>query len=189
MNMEKYLEPTYLCPSDSDKIKQLAKEIISTGQFDEGKAKSLFKWVRDNYTWKIRKIVGAEGILERKENEAICIDKTNLLIAFCRASDIPARYLILKCDIQNKISDEPDTIRHAAAEIYLDEEWIIADPAFGVGTEEFIEVSKFGEKTWLKEHSKERSESLPRYMPIFFNCLLYYVHPSLRDLKERLDKV
>ncbi|MFP4045770.1 MAG: transglutaminase-like domain-containing protein [Candidatus Aenigmatarchaeota archaeon] len=185
----KYLDSSYFCESDFKKVVDTAERVAGSLDVKRDKAKELFNWVRDEYTWKVRKIVGARGVLKRDKREALCMDNTNLLIALCRSQGIPARYLIMKCDIENKKKEEPDTILHAVAEIKVNDKWEVADPAFGEKTKDIVDVAKFGEKSWLKAYSKKRRTSLPRYIPFFFNNFIYYLSPSLWKLKKKLDNL
>lgn len=184
---EKYLNSTYLCESDSFEVKELGEKLTKGIENDREKAKALFQHVRDEYAWKVRKIVGAKGVLNRQKNEALCMDNTNLFVALCRSQGIPARYLSMKCDIDNKKKEEPDTILHIVAEIKVGGSWEVADPAFGEKTEEIVDVAEFGKKSWLKAHSKKRRSSFPRYIPFLFNNFMYYLSPSLRELKNNLN--
>ena len=181
-DLEKYLKPTYFCESNDPIIIETSKKITKKSD-----PRKLFEWVRDTYAWSVRKIVGAKGILKREHKEALCIDKTNLFIAICRAKGINTRYIIIKCDIKNKITGK-DRIFHILAEVFFNEKWIIADPTFGSHTKAFIDISKFGKKTWLNVYKERRTASLPKYIPFFFNNFLIHTKSS-KNLKNILDKI
>ena len=162
----KYLEPTNLCESNDPAIIDLAKEIVND-KIGEDAAKALFYWVRDNVTWDIEPIVGAKAALERNPRKAICIDKSNIMVAFCRAVGIPARYVVITGRLKVKRPELDVDMLHVAAEVLVNDKWILADPGYGEETKSIIEVSQFGEPIWIEDKLKEinRMEELPA--PLF----------------------
>ncbi len=164
-NLERYLKPSFLCESDDPEIKKLARKICENEKDDLGKAKLIFKWVRDNVAWDLANVVGAKGILKRKPMRGICVDKASLFIALCRASGIPARYLLVWGDFDFKIP-LLNGMSHAAAEVYVNNKWVIADPTFGKHTARIVPKSVFGKPTWKKATRIIPVAKLPLILPI-----------------------
>jgi len=181
-SLNEFLKPTYFCESDDPEIVRLARKIVGKKK-GKAAAVALFNWVRDNKKYNIIKIVGAADTLKNKS--AISFDKTNILIALCRASGIPARYLQLKCIMNSKI--RPDIAKsdlHIPAEICVNGKWHFADPTFSNDTKRLIDKSEFGKPTYKKILSEKRYSSLSRIQVFIVNLII----PRLKVLKE-LQKV
>lgn len=184
---EEYLKSTSYCESDSKAVKEVVNRLTKNGMSNKEKAKVLYKWVRNEIDWRVLPVVGAKEILKREPKRAICVDKTNLLVALCRASGIPARYIFLDAKLKPK-KDIPKWTKHAVAEIYLDGEWKIADPAFGEKSKEIMPVNEFGEKSWTKAKNIERKASMSR-MFVWFGNLYMKFSPTGRKLKKTIREV
>ncbi len=159
-----YLKPTNLCESNDSEIGKLAKKIIGDKK-DEAAAKALFYWVRDNVIWDIVDIVGAKAVLKRKPMRAICIDKNNLMVALCRASGIPARYIMITGRLKVKKKEIDVDMPHVGCEVLIRGKWVIADPSYGEETKSIIEVSEFGVPIWSSAKEESGMAELPK--PVF----------------------
>jgi len=185
-DMKEYLKPTYLCESDSIEIIKLAKEIVKNKK-GENAAKAAYLWVRDNVSWNVLKIEGAKSVLERRPLEAVCIDKTNLFVALCRAVGIPSRYILLDCVLKPKRKDLPPRTRHIAAEIFLNNKWIIADPDFGKTTEKIMPINEFGKPCWSRVYNMKKVKDLSFFFVIIANLFLRFSKTS-KILKKAIEE-
>ncbi len=185
MPRDEFLQPSYLCESDREAV-QVKAEVVAGGSEGEEAARKLFRWVRDEYVWDFTKIVGAERLLEQDGRKAMSFSKSNLLAALLRSQGIPARFNLVHGIYHDDHLDRDDHTVHAPVEVYLDGEWVTADPAFGEATREFREVSEFGEETWKELESSEKRAEMPRKFVLGYNYVFRFVHPKLRSLRKEL---
>ena len=142
--MQEYLEPTPFIDSNTDAIRAAARDVSADSQDDMQKAIRLFYFVRDRIPYNIHvprfqpDELRAGTTLAR--GEGFCIQKAVLLTALCRAEGIPARLgfavirnhrLPEKLLSRLKTNEIPD---HGFAELYLNDQWIKATPAFDLAT-------------------------------------------------------
>lgn len=177
----------YLCEV-TDSIETQAEDIISEGE-SRKQAKELFEWVRDNFVWDMNRIHGANYLLEKRPKYAMSFDKSNLLIALLRSQGFEARFRFMRCTFYNKYKNCVDNSIHAPVEVKINGEWIIADPAFGEETNNFISVSEFGEKTWEEVRSEKRVEELPKWFILFYNYGARFLHPNVRSIRKQLHEI
>ncbi len=137
---KEYLEPTYFIDSESSIIKTFAKEVCQDGTDPVKKAIKLSYSVRDGikydpYSMELSKpSMQASTILKRKFG--YCVAKAIVFIALARSQQLPARLGL--ADVKNHINSkrlralmETDVfVYHGFAELYLNEKWIKATPAF-----------------------------------------------------------
>ena len=100
-----------------------AKELIRNKNTDLEKATAIFNFVRDkiSYTYYDNSLRGASNTLTRKSGN--CCDQANLLVAMCRAVNIPVRYVHgLRCHFSDGYYG------HVWAQILIDNWWFAADP-------------------------------------------------------------
>ena len=116
-----YLMPSRYCPSDR------FEHFVAT-RFDASdkgqQVLDMAGWVFENLTYMAGSSNGsttaADTFLSR---QGVCRDFAHLLIALCRAADIPARMVsAYALDL-----DPPDF--HAVVEVYLDGKWHLVDPS------------------------------------------------------------
>ena len=117
----------YLVSSGNDalnsQIKTLANQLTSGKSSVWAKAEAIFNWVRDNidYEYYASTKYKATGTLSNKRGN--CCDHANLIVALCRAADIPARYSHGKnCKFSSGLNTG-----HVWAQIYVDGVWYSAD--------------------------------------------------------------
>lgn len=140
MKMENYLDPAYFIDSDHPDIMTKAKEITKDSSTTKEKAIALFYIVRDEYYYNpylldLRKTSLKASFLLHKPH-GYCIEKAIILAALLRAIAIPSRLHF--GDVTNHIAtDRLTTILktnrltfHACTEIFLNDKWVKATPAF-----------------------------------------------------------
>jgi transglutaminase-like putative cysteine protease len=141
-----YLKPTYFIDSDSKAIKDLAISLTGKYQSPKGKARALFYFVRDEIAYDpcnhlfSKENYRASATLYRREGN--CIHKAVLLTALARAVGIPAK-LGFK-DIKNHMTSYilmniwggNEFPFHGYSELWLDDKWVVATPAFNKGINE-----------------------------------------------------
>ncbi len=179
-SMKNYTKPSFKCESDSREIKRLAKRIVGK---KKGRAavKSIFLFVRDNIDYDIADVVGARGVLKRKPRKAVCVDKANLMVALCRASGIPARYISADVVLKTKKGQLP--VKHMYADVFYGKRWKRLDPSFGRSSVHFIKPSKFDKVDNFKLKTKEtRFASLPWFIPSI-TWFMYRLLPSMLKIK------
>ena len=117
----------YLSSSGNDAlnsaIRSLANDLTAGKSTVWAKAEAIFNWVRDNvkYEYYANTKYKATGTLSNKRGN--CCDHANLIVALCRAADIPARYTHGKnCKFSSGLNTG-----HVWAQIYVDGVWYSAD--------------------------------------------------------------
>ncbi len=117
----------YLSASGNDainsQIQNLANQLTSGKSTVWAKAEAIFNWVRDNvdYEYYANTKYKASGTLSGKKGN--CCDHANLIVALCRAADIPARFSHGKnCKFSSGLNTG-----HVWAQIYVDGVWYSAD--------------------------------------------------------------
>ena len=104
-------------------IKNLAKQLTSGKTTTLAKANAIFTYVRDNvaYEYYADTKYKATGTLSVKRGN--CCDHANLVVALCRAANIPARYSHAQgCSFSSGL-----VTGHVWAQIYIDGVWYSAD--------------------------------------------------------------
>ncbi len=135
-----YLSSTYFYDFENENIQNLIEEFKTESLSQKEKATGLYLKVRDGwrynpYTISIRKEDYRASELVKRE-EGHCIDKAVILIAGLRALQIPARLRLAK--VKNHIAVDKlieklgtnELTPHGNVEVYLNEKWIKATPAF-----------------------------------------------------------
>lgn len=138
--MENYLAATYYFDFENPAIQTFVNKKISDTSTAKEKAVQLYNAVRDGWLYDAYQIhtekedFRSSSIVRR--NRGHCIDKATLLISCLRFVQIPARLHLVK--VRNHIAVEKIIERfgtdeltpHAFVEIYLDNRWVGATPAF-----------------------------------------------------------
>lgn len=140
VQIDKYLKPTFFIDCDSPVVQDLAHEITQGQKDNIEKAVSLFYYARDRVKYSLftRKSCPedfrASNILA--VGKGFCVQKAVVLVALARAANIPAALGFAR--LRNHIIPEKtkEWLRgdllpfHGFAELYLDDKWVIATPAF-----------------------------------------------------------
>lgn len=142
LGIELYLHPTFFVDSEQPDIARFVKNTIGH-ELDKTKiAIKLYYAVRDGWRYNPYNIdlkhnaMKASHLFNRESKSGYCIEKACLYIACLRAAGIPARFCFF--DVRNHIGVEKLVeilktdvlVFHACAEVYLNEKWVKATPAF-----------------------------------------------------------
>ena len=118
-----YLDATKNCEVNNAAIQALANKLTSGLTNDVDKALAIYNYVRDkiSYSYYANSKYGAAGTLSKGYGN--CVDQASLVIALCRASGIPARYVHGKnCKFSSGL-----VTGHVWAQILVDGVWYAAD--------------------------------------------------------------
>ncbi|HMN89583.1 MAG TPA: transglutaminase family protein [Saprospiraceae bacterium] len=138
--MKSYLTATKFINSDHPKIRAFAEKITNGSRAPIQKAVRIYYAVRDGWKYNPYNIslqddaLLASNILQKEDGH--CIDKAVLMIALLRAAGVPARLCLAK--VCNHIAAERMTeafgtdelTPHGYVEVWLNERWVKATPAF-----------------------------------------------------------
>ncbi len=130
----KYLLPSRFC--ESDILSYDTQGLF--GQWTRGyqRVDAICQWIRDNIEYRI----GASGATTSavdvfRQRSGVCRDFAHLLIAFCRALNIPARLVVGYVHFS-----EPPQDFHAVVEVWLGDRWVMFDPTALAPVEEVVRV-------------------------------------------------
>ncbi|WP_109300033.1 transglutaminase family protein [Aquimarina sp. AU474] len=135
-----YLASTYFFDYKAEEIQELIKEFKNDTLTAKEKAVQLYIKIRDNWRYDPYNISllknGYIASSIAKKTKGHCVDKSILLIACLRGLGIPARIHLAK--VKNHIGVERLTEKfgtneltpHGMVNIYLNEKWVKASPAF-----------------------------------------------------------
>jgi transglutaminase-like putative cysteine protease len=140
-NMEVYLKPTETLDSDSEIVAEYLKEILGDDEYAQReKAIKLYLHVRDDIKYNpylpFYKSEHYRSSNVIKTKQGFCIGKAGLLCSLARRAGIPARlgFATVKNHLSTKqLTDFLGTdiiTYHGYTELWLDEKWVKATPAF-----------------------------------------------------------
>lgn len=133
-DMSQYLRPTELCDWDHPDILKKAREISEGSITQNETALKVFSFVRDEIVFSINDAKSkASQTLRRGSGE--CGTKTNLHVALLRATGIPARFHLSKCETAPLrgiipkwlFGRMPEVASHFWPEVYLSGKWIACE--------------------------------------------------------------
>jgi transglutaminase-like putative cysteine protease len=140
MQVLSYIYPSRYC--QSDRLGKLA--IREFGHLWQGysRVQAIQEWVQKRVTFTPNTSNGSTSAIDTLiEQVGVCRDFAHLMIALCRAVNIPARFVTGTDYGANPVLGPPDF--HAYVEVYLGDRWYIFDPSgtsipmgfvrFGVG--------------------------------------------------------
>lgn len=117
-DLKRYLQPEPLIESDDSYIKSIANKI--QGDTQEEILENIYRYIQDNMTYTMMHNIGAKKALQMKKGK--CSEYAAIMIALCRAKNIPARMVI------GNIAREQFT-QHNWVEVYYDKYgWVMYDP-------------------------------------------------------------
>lgn len=174
---EKYLRPTKGCECNAPEIVALAYKLGAHDLPEKEYAENVLKWVKNNIRFNIG---GGTAVETLKEGMGTCIQHISLLLALCRARGIKARYKMMvtaeldprlkelgmeiskALGVDERFGDFASNLLnafpgHMIAEVYIDEEWLNADPTLSDAVEVGLgyRISKLGdEPEWASEKGK-----------------------------------
>jgi len=143
MNENTFLQATDFIDHDLAEVREQALRITAQQHSPVGRAVAIYHYVRDNWRYNPLNIsfdpsaYRSSRIQQRSEGH--CLDKAILMIAYLRAVHIPARLCLAK--VRNHIAVEKlsqalgtdELVPHGYVEVYLNEQWVKATPAFNAG--------------------------------------------------------
>ncbi len=138
--LEQYLRPTAIIESEHPDLLRFVQRVTNGAESPVAKAVKLYYAVRDGWRYNPYDIrleadaMKVSVLLDKSYGH--CIDKAVILVAACRAVGIPARICLSK--VRNHIAAERMTaafgtdelVPHGYAELWLNERWVKATPAF-----------------------------------------------------------
>jgi transglutaminase-like putative cysteine protease len=137
-----YLQPTFFIDSNHKDVIAYTQNIIGSETDKTKQAIKIYYAVRDDFKYNPYNInlkheeLKASTLINRKSKSGYCTEKACLLAACLRVVGIPSRMCFF--DVRNHIGVDKfiDIIKtdiltfHACTDIYLDEKWVKATPAF-----------------------------------------------------------
>jgi len=139
----RYLRPTHLCNSHNKTIIALAHTLGAFQVDDRDFAANVFSFVKENI--KVSFVGLDKEIDTLHRGSGTCLHQLSLFAAICRAGGIKARYKLYSlCLVEplyhNMVEASPimkgwyDSLGafmlHGTAEVFLDNEWVTADPTW-----------------------------------------------------------
>ncbi|HLL12281.1 MAG TPA: transglutaminase family protein [Rubrivivax sp.] len=135
-----YVYPSRYC--QSDRLLNFAYREFGDLPRGYGRVMAIQRWVQDHVQFASNTTHGGTSAVDTLiERFGVCRDFTHLMIALCRALNIPARVATGTDYGANEALGPPDL--HAYAEVYLNDRWYLFDPSgtgipmgfmrFGVG--------------------------------------------------------
>lgn len=142
LGLDIYLQPTYFVDSDHPDVIEYAGNIVKDETDPVKQAIMLYLAVRDDFKYNPYNIslkhpeLKASTLLNRASKQGYCTEKSCLYNAVLRVVGIPSRFHFF--DVRNHIGVEKyysllqtDVLAfHACSEVYLNEKWVKATPAF-----------------------------------------------------------
>jgi transglutaminase-like putative cysteine protease len=148
-NLQQYLQPTEFLNFDDENVRRFAEQ-NAVGETEIERAISLYLAVRDGFQYNpyildLRKTgLQASDLLTR--NRGYCVEKAVLLSSCARAVGIPSRlsFYIVKNHIATekleKALKKDYLVFHGASEMFLEEKWVKATPAFNLNLCKYLGV-------------------------------------------------
>jgi transglutaminase-like putative cysteine protease len=139
---DEYLRPTWFLDSDSPRVVELATRAVGEAKTDIDKAVRLYYAVRDGVRYDPYAMTLEPRHYRASEVAALpaayCIQKSNLLAALARAVGVPSR--VGFADVRNHLTSPKLRevmgsdlfVFHGYTELYLEEKWVKATPAFNL---------------------------------------------------------
>ncbi|MDB6062548.1 MAG: transglutaminase family protein [Verrucomicrobiaceae bacterium] len=162
-----YIWSSRYCESDS--VLQLATEIFGNMPRGYQRVVAICQWIRQNIEYRIGSTVGtmsARDVLEGKAG--VCRDFAHLGITFCRALNIPARFVTGYA----WYTDPPPDF-HAIFEAYLGGRWILFDATELSPVTDIVRIAT----------GKDAAETA--FSTIFGPVVMTRMSPNMRVLEEQ----
>ncbi len=121
-----YILPSRYCPSD--KMRRLALAMFGNAAPGYSRVASIAEWVGQHVAFKPGASNASTCAIDTFDSRAgVCRDYAHLMIAMCRALNIPARY-VTGVDYDADPALGP-TDFHAYVEVFLGQRWYLFDPS------------------------------------------------------------
>ena len=148
---------------ESDAILKLANELF--GQLTPGysRVEAICQWIKDNINYQpgiTNSITSSRNVLDG--GKGVCRDFSHLGISFCRALNIPARFVTGYAHFS-----EPPNDFHAIFEAYLGNRWILFDPTVMSPVDELVRIAT------------GRDASDTAFSTIFGPVVMTYMNPQV----------
>ena len=135
-NFKDFLKQEKNIEKDAPKIRQIAKTI--TGQTETGMVKSIYNYVIDNMEYGSFNKDDQGALKAAQQKKGDCSEYSDLFVALCRATNIPARV------VSGFTTEFNKTPKHSWAEVYLKEYgWVPFDPTVGDRKNNTLRVKRF----------------------------------------------
>lgn len=116
-----YLWPSRYCPSD--RMRNFAADLFGSIEGPYSKARAISDWITAHVSYQSGSSTEQSSAMETFERrQGVCRDFAHLGVAFCRALNIPARYV----SVYSHLLEPPDF--HAVFEICIGGIWYLFDP-------------------------------------------------------------
>ena len=121
-----YLYPSRYC--QSDRLLNLASQEFGNLPLGYSRAQAICKWVAQHVTFQSNTTSSATSALDTLiDRVGVCRDFAHLMIALCRAANLPARMTSGMDYGADLVLGPPDF--HAYVEVFLGDRWYIFDPS------------------------------------------------------------
>lgn len=127
MNVLRYTMPSRYC--ESDKLMEFAREKFGRLRNAAEQAQAICDWTHANIEYRYGSgscMLSALDVMQR--GYGVCRDFAHIMIALCRALDIPARYVAGHMPYLGIAEGDIGIDFHAYCEVYLTEHWHTYDP-------------------------------------------------------------
>lgn len=199
-----HTEETFCFNYSEKNIQDFVAQLNLDGLTDKEKALKIYKAVRDGWKYNPYKIRlqkeawKASEIIERKEGH--CLDKAVILITCLRAVGIPTKIHLVK--VRNHIGVEriieklgtDELTPHAYAEVFLNNKWIGATPAFNIELCHFLNVEPLefdGENDSLFQEFDKTGGKFMEYLEdygSFSEMPLDFIFQNMKDNYPQISK-
>ncbi len=148
---------------ESDAILKLANELF--GRLTPGccRVEAICQWIRDNIKYQpgiTNSVTSSRNVLDG--GIGVCRDFAHLGISFCRALNIPARFVTGYAHFA-----EPPNDFHAIFEAYLGDRWVLFDPTAMSPVDELVRIAT------------GRDASDTAFSTIFGTVVMNYMNPQV----------
>ena len=117
----RYTVPSRYC--ESDKLAAWAGETFGEMVPDDSRVMAIANWIFENFSYTPGATEATSSAVDVKDSHAgVCRDYAHLMIAACRALDIPARY------VSGYVANLEPPDFHALVEAYVGDGWYLFDP-------------------------------------------------------------
>lgn len=138
LDVLRYIYPSRYC--QSDRLLRLAASEFGSLPRGYGRAHAICEWVRNHVTFASNTSNSTTAAVDTLiEKVGVCRDFAHLMIALCRASNLPARFTTGTDYGADPALGPPDF--HAYVEVYLGGRWYLFDPS---GTAIPMGLMRFG---------------------------------------------
>lgn len=121
-----YIYPSRYC--QSDRLSHFAMKQFGDLPMGYSRAQAICQWVQQHVTFRSNSSDGSTSAVDTLvERVGVCRDFAHLMIALCRACNLPARFVTGTDYGADPALGPPDF--HAYVEVYLGDRWYLFDPS------------------------------------------------------------